>query len=90
MLFTLWTEQGAGRMYTSSEAFEEFFPGISADQARRHLGPDGYRRLDQHSAAEFLSGLERLAAESQAEAPSPMGPASDRRPSPQRRSKSLG
>jgi hypothetical protein len=57
-------------MYTSSEAFEEFFPGISADQARHHLGPDGYRKLGQNSAAEFLTGVERLLAEAQSEAPS--------------------
>jgi hypothetical protein len=45
-------------MWPSSETFEEFFPGISADQARRHhLGPHGSRNLDQHSAAQFLSGL---------------------------------
>jgi hypothetical protein len=67
MLFTLWTEQGASRMYTSSEAIEEFFPGISADQARRQLGNDGFRKLDQHSAAEFLSGLERLFADFQSQ-----------------------
>src|SRR5262249_46264998 len=73
MLFTIWTEQGASRMYTSSEAFEEFFPGISADQARRHLGPDGYRELEQNSAAEFLTGLDRLLAEARSEAPSSSG-----------------
>jgi hypothetical protein len=70
MLFTLWTKPGGTTVWTYSEAFEEFFPGISAEQARRHLGPDGERRLDERSAAEFLSGLERLFADLQLEAPS--------------------
>ena len=73
MLFTIWTEQGASRMYTSTEAFEEFFPGISADQARRHLGRDGYRPLDQNATADFLSGLERLWTEAGLKAPSSSG-----------------
>lgn len=73
MLFTLWTEPRGTPIWTYSEAFEEFFPGISADQARRHLGPDGGRKLDQHSAAEFLSGLERLFAESGVEVPNSSG-----------------
>lgn len=67
MLFTVWTGLGDSSMYTSSEAFEEFFPGITADQARLHLGPDGFRKLDDNSAGEFLSGLERLFAESRSE-----------------------
>ena len=73
MLFTIWTRPGGTPMWTSSETFEEFFPGISADQARRHLGPDGRRTLDQHSAAQFLSGLENLFAEAQSEAPGSSG-----------------
>ena len=73
MLFTLWTKPGGTPVWTSSETFEEFFPGISADQARRHLGPDGSRNLDQHSAAQFLSGLENLFAESQLEVPASSG-----------------
>jgi hypothetical protein len=73
MLFTIWTKPGGTPMWTSSETFEEFFPGISTDQARRHLGPDGRRELDQHSAAQFLSGLEDLFAESQLEVPGSSG-----------------
>jgi hypothetical protein len=70
MLFTIWTERGASRIYTSSEAFAEFFPEVSVDLVRRHLGPDGYRELDQNSAAEFISGLTRLFAKPEVETPS--------------------
>ena len=67
MLFTIWTERGASTMYTSSEAFAEFFPEISVDRVRLHLGPDGPRELDENNAAEFIDGLERLFAESEDE-----------------------
>ena len=70
MLFTLCTEPGGPSMYISSEAFEEFFPGISADQARHQLGPDGSRKIDEQSAADFLSGLERLFAHFEVQSPS--------------------
>lgn len=73
MLFTLWTAQSGSYLYTYSEAFEEFFPRISADQTRGHLGEDGFRRLDHHGAAEFLSSLERLFAESRSGVPSSSG-----------------
>jgi hypothetical protein len=73
MLFTIWTEPERTRMYTSSETFEEFFPEIWAEQARHHLGPDGSRKLDQESAAKFLSGLEHLLAGPQSETPNRLG-----------------
>lgn len=73
MLFTLWTQPGSTPLWTSSETFEEFFPTISAAQARLHLGPDGRRNLDRHSAAQFLSGLEDLFAESGSEVRSSSG-----------------
>jgi len=60
-------------MATSSETFEEFFPGISADQAQRHLGSDGSRILDQRGTAQFLSGLENLFAEPRLDVPSSSG-----------------
>ena len=39
MLFTVWPETGGLHMWVSADAFEEFFPEISADEARRQLGP---------------------------------------------------
>jgi hypothetical protein len=60
MLFTVWPETRATRMWVSADAFEQFFPEISADEARRQLGPDGKRDLDQTAAREFIAGLERL------------------------------
>jgi Holliday junction resolvase-like predicted endonuclease len=71
MLFTIWTRRGASNLYSSSEAFSEFFPEHSPDQVQRHLGPDGYRELDEDSAAHFIGGLERLFAESEVERPKP-------------------
>ena len=61
MLFTVWPETDALHMWVSADAFEEFFPGISADEVRRQLGPaDEDRLLDGTSAREFIAGLERL------------------------------
>jgi Holliday junction resolvase-like predicted endonuclease len=60
MLFTIFSEERGSRIYTSADAFEEFFPKISAVEARRHLGADGYRELNQTTAREFIAGLERL------------------------------
>jgi hypothetical protein len=56
----IWAEKPGARMYTSADAFEEFFPDISAEEARHQLGPDGFRPLDQRTAREFIAGLERL------------------------------
>ena len=67
MLFTIFSDKTGSRMYTSSEAFEEFFPTISADEARRELGPDGYRELNEDTAREYIDGLERLLGEAPAE-----------------------
>ena len=61
MLFTVWPETDALRMWVSADAFEEFFPEISADEARRQLGPaDEERLLDKTATREFIAGLERL------------------------------
>jgi len=61
MLFTVWPEAAGMRMWVAADAFEEFFPEISADETRRQLGPaDQERLLDQTAAREFSAGLERL------------------------------
>lgn len=61
MLFTVWPETDALHMWMSADAFEEFFPGISADEARRQLGPaDEDRLLDATATREFIAALERL------------------------------
>ena len=60
MLFTVWPETGGMHMWVSADAFEQFFPEISADAARCQLGPDGERDLDQTATREFIAGLERL------------------------------
>jgi hypothetical protein len=39
MLFTVWPETGGMHMWVSADAFEQFFPEISADEMRRQLGP---------------------------------------------------
>jgi hypothetical protein len=48
------------RIWVSADAFERVFPEISADEARRQLGPAGERHLDQTATREFIAGLERL------------------------------
>ena len=60
MLFTAWPEPAGMHMWVSADTFEQFFPEISADDARRELGPDGERDLDQAATREFIAGLERL------------------------------
>jgi hypothetical protein len=61
MLFTVWPETGGLRMWVSADAFEQFFAEISADEARRQLGPaEEDRLLDQTATREFITGLERL------------------------------
>ena len=61
MLFTVWPQTGGMHMWVSADAFEQFFPEISADEARRHVGPDGEERLlDPTAIREFIAGLERL------------------------------
>ena len=61
MLFTVWPETDGLHMWVSADAFEEFFPEISADEARRQLGPaDEERLLDETATREFIAGLERL------------------------------
>ena len=44
MLFTVSPETGGMRMWVSADAFEQFFPEISADEARRQLGPTDEER----------------------------------------------
>jgi hypothetical protein len=60
-LFTVWPETAGLKMWVVADAFEEFFPEISADEARRQLGPaDEWRLLDETATREFIAGLERL------------------------------
>ena len=61
MLFTVAPETGGLRVWVSTDAFEEFFPEISADEARRQLGSaEPERLLDDAATREFIVGLERL------------------------------
>jgi hypothetical protein len=61
MLFTVSPEVDGIRMWVSADAFEQFFPEISADEARLQLGPaEKDRLLDQTATREFIAGLERL------------------------------
>jgi hypothetical protein len=61
MFVTAWPKTGGIHMVGSAETFEQFFREISADEARRRLGPDGEERLlDETGAREFNAGLERL------------------------------
>jgi hypothetical protein len=61
MLFTVWPETGGMHVWLSADAFEQFFPEISADEARRQLGPaEEDRLLDQTAIGEFVAGLKRL------------------------------
>jgi hypothetical protein len=61
MLFTVWPETRGMRMWVSADAFEHFFADISAEEARRQLGPaEEDRLLNQPATRAFISGLERL------------------------------
>jgi hypothetical protein len=61
MLFTVSPETGCMRMWVSADALEQFFPEISADEARRQIGPaEEQRFLDVATIREFMAGLERL------------------------------
>jgi hypothetical protein len=61
MLFTVSPRADGMHMWVSADAFEQFFPEISADEARRQLGPaEEDRLLDQTATREFIAGLERL------------------------------
>jgi hypothetical protein len=61
MLVRVRPDTGGMHTWVSADAFEQFFPEISADEARRQLGPDGEERvLDQAATREFIAGLERL------------------------------
>jgi hypothetical protein len=61
MLLTASPDTGGIRMWVSADSFEQFLPDISADDARRQLGPtDENRLLDQTATQEFIAGLERL------------------------------
>ena len=86
MLFTVWPETGGMHMWVSADAFEQFFPEISADEARRHVGPDGEERLlDQTAIREFIAGLERLLHPTpEQEAPRGLTPGCRKTPPPAR------
>jgi hypothetical protein len=60
MLFTVRPEPDGIRIWVSADTFAEFFPELSADDARRRLGPDGERHLDHTATREFIAGLKRL------------------------------
>jgi hypothetical protein len=60
-LFTVWPDTDGIGIWVSADGFEEFFPEISPDEARRQLGPaDEERLLDQTATREFIAGLGRL------------------------------
>jgi hypothetical protein len=60
MLFTVWPKTDGIHMWVSADTFDQFFPEISADEARRQLGPDGERHLEETAIRESIAGLERL------------------------------
>jgi hypothetical protein len=59
-LLAIWADKGATWLDTSFETFEEFFPEVTADEARRQLGAEKRRQLDHESAARFQAGLKSL------------------------------
>jgi hypothetical protein len=61
MLLTVSPKTAGVHLWVSADAFEQFFTEISADEARRQLGPaDEDRLLDQSAALEFIDALKRL------------------------------
>lgn len=61
MLFTVSPETGGMHVWVSTDVFEQSFPEISADEARRQLGQaEEERLLDQTATREFIAGWERL------------------------------
>jgi hypothetical protein len=61
MLFTVSLKTDGMHMWVSADAFGQFFPEISADEARRQIGPaEEQRFLDVAAIREFMAGLERL------------------------------
>jgi hypothetical protein len=63
LLFAIWADKGSTWLDTSFETFEEFFPEVTADEARRNLGAEKRRQLDQEGAMHFLAGLKTLLAD---------------------------
>lgn len=62
MLFSFWVtpdRDGRLRFYSSSEAFQDFFP-VTAQEALDHLGEDGWRGFDEEATRRFLEGLHEL------------------------------
>lgn len=59
-LFALWADKGTIWLDTSFDAFEEYFPEVSADDARRNLGPEKRRQIDREGASRFLTALKTL------------------------------
>jgi hypothetical protein len=62
-LFVIWVRPGGVRLESVSSTFEEFYPALTPEKVRGHLGPDGQRELDRAGADRFLSGLDGLFAE---------------------------
>ncbi len=61
MLFTMWAQRG-GNLYSSGEAFSEFFP-LTEAVVREAIGPDGWRSLDEDTAEGIAAGLDELLGE---------------------------
>lgn len=70
MLFTATPEPGGLHVWIAADTFEKFLPGVSADEARRQLGP-AERVLDATTTQEFIAGLERLLHSTSSPSPSP-------------------
>ena len=62
MLLTMWARE-EGNLYSSAEAFSEFFP-VEEGAVRDLIGLDGWRRLDQETANHVAAGLDELLATS--------------------------
>jgi hypothetical protein len=62
-LFVIWTEPNSLRIQSVSTAFEEFFPGMTAEQVKEHLGSDDPRTISPDDASRFLAALDTLFSE---------------------------
>ncbi len=63
MLFTVWTKpvRKQLRVFLSAEAITEFYP-VSASEAAKAIGKDGWRELDNEAVSNVLKGYEDLFA----------------------------
>lgn len=61
MLFTAWAAPENGRLsvYVGNAPFAEFFP-VTIEEAKDHLGPEGWRTFDEPALDEFIQGLQAL------------------------------